>query len=58
MGIGAEVSALIMENALEYLDAPVQRVASLDIPMPYARSLEQAAMPSDARVIEAVHRLF
>ena len=58
MGIGAEVSALIMENALEYLDAPVQRVASLDIPMPYARSLEQAAMPSDAQVIEAVHRLF
>ena len=58
MGIGAEVSARIMENAFEYLDAPVQRVASLDIPMPYARSLEQAAMPSDARVIEAVHRLF
>ena len=58
MGIGAEVSARIMENALEYLDAPVQRVASLDVPMPYARPLEQAVMPDEDRVIEAVHRLF
>ena len=58
MGIGAEVSARIMENALEYLDAPVQRVASMDIPMPYARPLEQAVIPSDSKVIEAVHRLF
>ena len=58
MGIGAEVSARIMENALEYLDAPVQRVASLDVPMPYARPLEQAVMPDEDRVIEAVYRLF
>ena len=58
MGIGAEVSARVMESAFEYLDAPVQRVASLDVPMPYARPLEQAVMPDESRVIEAVHRLF
>jgi pyruvate dehydrogenase E1 component beta subunit len=58
MGIGAEVSARIMENALEYLDAPVQRVAGADIPMPYSRPLELAALPNEDRIIEAVHRLF
>ena len=58
MGIGAEVSARIMENALDYLDAPVQRVASMDVPMPYARPLEQAVMPDQNDVIEAVRRLF
>lgn len=58
MGIGAEVSARIMENALEYLDAPVQRVASADIPMPYSRPLELATLPNEDRIIEAVHRLF
>ncbi|MEE9249089.1 MAG: alpha-ketoacid dehydrogenase subunit beta, partial [Dehalococcoidia bacterium] len=56
MGIGAEVSARIMENALEYLDAPVQRVASADIPMPYSRPLELATLPNEDRIIEAVHR--
>ncbi len=58
MGIGAEVSARIMENALEYLDAPVQRVASADIPMPYSRPLELATLPNEDRIIEAVRRLF
>ena len=58
MGIGAEVSARIMENALEYLDAPVQRVAGADIPMPYSRPLELATLPNEDRIIEAVHRLF
>ena len=58
MGIGAEVSARIMENALEYLDAPVQRVATPDVPMPYSRPLELAVIPSEDQIIDAVHRLF
>ena len=58
MGIGAEVSARITENAFEYLDPPVQRVASMDVPMPYARPLEQAVIPGEEEIIQAVHRLF
>lgn len=58
MGIGAEVSAIIMENALEYLDAPVRRVSSADAPMPYSKQLEQAAIPNENRVKEAIRSLF
>ena len=40
-GIASDISAYIMENAFEFLDAPVQRVGSLDTPIPFASSLEQ-----------------
>jgi pyruvate dehydrogenase E1 component beta subunit len=52
-GIGAEIAALIMENAFDYLDAPVARVTGKDVPMPYAANLEKLALPSAAEVIEA-----
>ena len=39
-GIGSDISALVMENRFEYLDAPVKRVASLDTPIPFAKVLE------------------
>jgi pyruvate dehydrogenase E1 component beta subunit len=52
-GVGAEVSARIMEHAFDYLDAPVARVSGKDVPMPYAANLEKLALPSDADVIEA-----
>lgn len=44
-GIGSEIAALIMEQAFDYLDAPVARVAGKDVPMPYAANLEAMAVP-------------
>jgi len=52
-GIGAEVAARIMEQAFDYLDAPVARVSGKDVPMPYAANLEKLALPSVADVVEA-----
>ncbi|GHE50646.1 pyruvate dehydrogenase complex E1 component subunit beta [Camelimonas fluminis] len=52
-GMGAEISARIMEEAFDYLDAPVTRVSGKDVPMPYAANLEKLALPSAAEVVEA-----
>ena len=52
-GVGAEVAARIMENAFDYLDAPVARISGKDVPMPYAANLEKLALPSVAEVVEA-----
>ena len=55
--ISAEISARITEGAFYELDAPVQRVCSAEVPMPYAHHLEQAALPQVADVVEAVQRI-
>jgi len=56
-GIGSEVCARIMESAaFNYLDAPVLRVTGADVPMPYAKSLEEAALPQPHNVIRAVKK--
>jgi len=52
-GVAAEVSARIMEQAFDYLDAPVIRVSGKDVPMPYAANLEKLALPSVNDVVEA-----
>jgi pyruvate/2-oxoglutarate/acetoin dehydrogenase E1 component len=52
-GVGANVAALIQEQAFDYLDAPVQRVTGADVPMPYSKRLEQAAIPHEEHVIKA-----
>jgi pyruvate dehydrogenase E1 component beta subunit len=52
-GVGAEVAARIMENAFDWLDAPVARVSGKDVPMPYAANLEKLALPSVAEIVEA-----
>jgi pyruvate dehydrogenase E1 component beta subunit len=52
-GVGAEIAARIMEEAFDYLDAPVARVCGKDVPMPYAANLEKLALPSVAEVVEA-----
>jgi pyruvate dehydrogenase E1 component beta subunit len=52
-GVGAEIAARMMEEAFDYLDAPVARVTGEDVPMPYAANLEKLALPSVARVVEA-----
>jgi pyruvate dehydrogenase E1 component beta subunit len=56
-GIGAEISALVMEEAFDYLDAPVLRVTGADVPMPYANNLVNLALPQVARVVEAVQQV-
>jgi len=52
-GIGAEIAALIMEQAFDYLDAPVVRVAGLDLPLPYAANLEKLCLPQASNIVEA-----
>ena len=54
-GIGAELSARVMEEAFDYLDAPVTRVTGKDVPMPYAANLEKLALPNVDEVIAAVN---
>lgn len=53
-GVGAEIAARIVEEAFDYLDAPVVRVASPDMPIPFSPSLEQEYMPNRDKVIAAV----
>ena len=52
-GVGSEIMARIMENAFDYLDAPVIRVTGKDVPMPYAANLEKLALPNVGEVIAA-----
>ncbi len=52
-GVGAEIVARIMEQAFDYLDAPVLRVSGKDVPMPYAANLEKLALPNVGEVVEA-----
>lgn len=56
-GVGAEVAARLVEEAFDYLDAPIQRVATAEVPMPYARNLEQAALPKVDDVVRAAKNL-
>jgi pyruvate dehydrogenase E1 component beta subunit len=52
-GIGAELAATMMEQAFDYLDAPVARVAGIDVPMPYAANLEKLALPQSDHIVAA-----
>jgi pyruvate dehydrogenase E1 component beta subunit len=56
-GVGAQIVALIQEEAFDWLDAPVLRVTQADVPMPYAKNLEQMAKPTPDRVVEACNRV-
>ena len=53
-GVNAEISTQIMERAFDYLDAPVKRVSGADVPMPYAKNLENLAVPDVNKIIAAV----
>lgn len=57
-GWGGEIAARIMEEAFDDLDAPVLRVGGADVPMPYNKALEKAAIPDAARVVARVRELF
>ncbi len=52
-GIGAEIAALVMEYAFDWLDAPVRRVAGKDVPLPYADNLEKMALPQAETLVAA-----
>ncbi len=52
-GMGAEMAALMMEQAFDWLDAPVKRVHGADVPMPYAANLERLAMPQAETIVAA-----
>lgn len=56
-GIGSEIAAVIVEEAFDSLDAPILRVESADMPIPFSPSLEQSYMPNAQKIIEAAKRL-
>ncbi len=55
-GVASEISATIMEEAFDYLDAPVERVCGVDVPLPYAANLEKLALPQIADIIKATKK--
>ncbi|KAJ6810872.1 pyruvate dehydrogenase E1 component subunit beta-1, mitochondrial-like [Iris pallida] len=55
-GVGAEICTSVVEKSFEYLDAPVERIAGADIPMPYAANLERMAVPQVDDIVRAVKR--
>jgi pyruvate dehydrogenase E1 component beta subunit len=57
-GVGANLAALIQEQAFDWLDAPVARVTGADLPMPYSQPLEQSAFPHEPQIVEAALALF
>jgi pyruvate dehydrogenase E1 component beta subunit len=56
-GIGAELTAVMMEQAFDWLDAPVKRVAGADVPMPYAANLERLALPQPENIAAAAREV-
>ncbi|MBN1957908.1 MAG: alpha-ketoacid dehydrogenase subunit beta [Desulfuromonadales bacterium] len=55
--LAAEISARIMENAFYELDAPVERICSVEVPMPYAKHMEEAALPQVKTIVETARRM-
>lgn len=56
--IGSEISAMLMEEAFDYLDAPIKRLASVDAPLPYAANLERLALPKTHNIVAAAKEIF
>jgi pyruvate/2-oxoglutarate/acetoin dehydrogenase E1 component len=53
-GVSAEIAAVVAEEALDYLDAPVKRVAEPDTPIPFSPPLEQHVIPDEKAIIKAI----
>jgi pyruvate dehydrogenase E1 component beta subunit len=53
-GVSAEIAAVVAEEALDYLDAPIKRIAEPDIPVPFSPTLEQYVIPSEKTIVKAV----
>lgn len=56
-GVGADLAAQIQERCFDELDAPIQRVTAMDVPVPFAKSLEDAVLPSPAKIADKVRSL-
>jgi pyruvate dehydrogenase E1 component beta subunit len=56
-GVGAEIAARIYEEAFDYLDAPIKRVAQKEVPLPYNRRLEQMALPQVEDIVSAIREV-
>jgi pyruvate dehydrogenase E1 component beta subunit len=56
-GFGAEISHRVQRECFDSLDAPILRVTSTDVPMPYAKTLEKAYLPQPEKVVAAVHQV-
>jgi pyruvate dehydrogenase E1 component beta subunit len=56
--VASEVSAIVAENAIEYLDAPIKRVGAMDVPSPFAPNLERYVLPNPEKIVKAVKELF
>ena len=56
-GVASEISTEVTERAFDYLDAPVRRVSGADAPMPYAKNLEDLAIPTPEKVVAAVREV-
>ncbi len=56
-GVTAELAAVIAHGAFDYLDAPIERVGALDVPVPFSPALEFATIPDEPKIIAAVHRV-
>jgi len=56
-GIAAEISATVVEEAFDYLDAPIKRVCALDVPLPFSPPLEKYAVPDQNKIIKAVQEI-
>ncbi len=57
MGVGAEIAARVSEEAFDWLDAPVGRVAGKEVPMPYAKNLEKLCIPNEQDILAAVRSI-
>jgi len=55
--IGSEISAMLVEEAFDYLDAPIGRLASIDCPLPYAENLERLALPKKEDIVRKAQEI-
>lgn len=55
--VGSEIASILMEEAFDYLDAPVKKLAAVDAPLPYAANLESLALPKTKNIIQAAHEI-
>lgn len=53
-GVAAEITSIIMEEAFDYLDAPIKRVSALDVPIPYSPALEGVVIPQEQKIVKAI----
>ena len=57
MSIAAEIAFRVQDEAFDYLDAPIMRVTSEEVPLPYAANLEEMALPSEIKIINAIESM-